>query len=111
MGTTMKQLEARVNTLNSVLGYPTEYWKPHKITFNKNDEVRKIWLTNPNHYYIGQAYGGYRLEQIVSESGAARDVSPIGTKSEIWFYVHAMLEGISINWHLNKVECLAFSPE
>ena len=104
MGTTMKQLEARVNTLNVVLGYPTEHYKPYK--------VRGRWIANPNHYYIGQAYGGYRLEQITSESGAARDVSPRGTKSEVWFYVHAMLEGISEKLAAeNKVECLAFSPE
>ncbi len=83
---TIKMLEARVNQLNNWLGYPTEHWKPYRVDGNL--------VANPNHYYIGMAYGGYRLEQLCNEGGGARDISPRGTKRETWDYVTAMIAGI-----------------
>ena len=80
---TEKMLDARVNQLNVTLGYPTEYCTPSKID-------GKL-VCNPNHYCIGQAYGGYRLEQLVGQGGGARDISPRGTKREIWDYTTAMI--------------------
>ena len=98
---TEKMLDARVNQLNVTLGYPTEYCTPSKID-------GKL-VCNPNHYCIGQAYGGYRLEQLVGQGGGARDISPqriglimplrfselvcCGTKREIWDYTTAMIAG------------------
>ena len=82
---TMKMLEARVNTLNTALGCPTEYWTPCKVDGK--------WICNPLHFYIGQAYGG-----------GAHDISPRGTKREVWTYVTAMIQGagyMSIEIHAN----------
>ena len=81
-----KRLECRVNLLNNMLGYPTEYWKPYKVD--------GVHACNPNHYYIGKAYGGYRLEQICNLGGGARDISPRGTKREVWDYIGGMIKGI-----------------
>lgn len=82
---TIKMLEARVKQLNNTLGYPTEQWKPYKIDGRLS--------SNPKHYYIGTAYGGYRLEQIATTGGGAHDISPRGTKRAIWDYVTAMIIG------------------
>ncbi len=79
---TLKMLQVRVNELNNVLNQPTEYSKfGHPIC-------------NPGHYYIGQAYGRYRLEQLANVGGGARDISPSGTKREIWDYATAMIKGV-----------------
>ena len=78
---TMKMLAEGVNALNTKLGYPTEYSKAgHPIC-------------KSGHFYIGQAYGGYRLEQLTNKGGGARDISPRGTKREVWAYVTAMIKG------------------
>jgi hypothetical protein len=93
---TMKMLEARVNILNTTLGCPTEYWTPCKVDGK--------WICNPLHFYIGQAYGGYRLEQLSNKGGGAHDISPRGTKREVWTYVTAMIQGagyMSIEIHAN----------
>jgi hypothetical protein len=82
--TTIKMLESRVNMLNGALNQPTEYW----------DKSSARPCHNVGHYYVGQAYGAYRLEQIASGTGAARDISPSGTKREIWDYVTAMIAGV-----------------
>ena len=83
---TIKMLKARVNQLNNCLGYPTEPWKPYLV----NNRL----VGNIDYFYIGQAYGGYRLEQICTEGGGARDISPRGTKREVWDYVTAMIAGV-----------------
>ena len=83
---TIGMLESRVNHLNQALGYPTEQWKPYKIDGRLS--------SNPHHYYIGQAYGGYKLQQIANTRGGAHDISPCGTKREIWAHVTAMIMGV-----------------
>ena len=83
---TNKMLDARVNSLNNILGYPTERWKPYRVDGR--------WVANSNHYYVGKAYGGYRLEQLCTDGGGALDISPRGTKREIWDYTTAMIKGI-----------------
>ena len=90
---TLGMLEARVTMLNNALDQPTEYW----------DKVSARPCHNVGHYYIGRAYGGYRLEQISSGTGAARDISPRGTKRETWDYVTAMIAGVEAaqNIHAN----------
>ena len=40
------------------------------------------------------AYGGYRLEKIVNESGGCSDISNRGTKKEIYTIVNSMVNGI-----------------
>ena len=84
---TMKMLDEGVNALNTKLGYPTEYWQDYKIDGK--------WISNPGHFYIGQAYGGYRLEQLTNKGCSAYDISPRGTKREVWTYVTAMTKGAS----------------
>ena len=94
---TEKNLRARVNVLNRLLNYPIE--------------------VNNYHYYVGRGDGGYRLEQLHTESGGVRELSsislnalwstpsdqeiywvsirsPRGTKREVYDYVSAMIDGI-----------------
>jgi hypothetical protein len=54
--------------------------------------------SNIGTYYVGGAYGGWKLERIVSDSGACSDPLRLGyvTKKElynlIWAYIHGIEE-------------------
>jgi hypothetical protein len=47
------------------------------------------------HFYVGSAYGGYRLERLCSKGGAS-DISDRGTAREVHTFVSAMLKGIDL---------------
>ena len=74
----MGRLKKLVEELNTIKGYAV---KPYDIDFNGE------FTANVGTYYIGQAYGGYRLEQICNTSGGARDVGMRGTKKEVYLDV------------------------
>jgi len=82
---TNKMLNGKVDLLNKLLGQPTE-------TYSK--KANGQWVSNPKVFYIGAAYGGYRLERICNEGGGASDISPRGTKREVYDYVSAFIQGV-----------------
>lgn len=82
---TKSMLEGKVDLLNKMLGQPTK-------TYTKNDAGK--WVANPNVFYIGAANGGFRLERICNEGGGASDISPRGTKREVYEYISAFIKGI-----------------
>ena len=74
----MTQLEELVYRLNTDKGYAV---KPYGT--NSNGE----FVANVGTYYVDQAYGAYRLEQICNTSGGARNVGMRGTKKEVYLDV------------------------
>jgi len=82
---TKAALETRVHLLNLKLGEP-------RTPYVVDDEFRHA-MTQPGSYYVGQAYGGFRLEQMC-DSGGSRDISKRGTRREVYEFIGAMLAGI-----------------
>lgn len=41
-------------------------------------------------FYVGEAYGGYRLERTVNDGGGCSDITGRGTKKEIYYQIKAM---------------------
>ena len=44
-------------------------------------------------YILGAAYGGYRLEK-ETPGGGCKDISPRGTKTEVYNWMNAYIKGI-----------------
>ena len=64
---TKKHLQAIIGQLNRHTGQPDDYWA---------DATGR--RTAIGHYCLGQAYGGYELQQVVNESGGCRSISTGG---------------------------------
>ena len=50
----------------------------------------------PGSWLIGQAYGGYQLERVVTDGGGVRTYGGYGTKRDLLARIHAMLDGIRL---------------
>ena len=81
-------LEARVRSLNARTGNPAD---PYAL----NEEAGR-YVAQVGCYYVGEAYGGYRLEQIANDGGGCRDISLRGTKREVYTFIGAMLTGFQL---------------
>ena len=85
--TTMKQLNNAVEQLNLETNNPTVSYA--SICLGNGERKYKAQVGN---YYVDQAYGGYRLCQIVNEKGGATDIQPQrGTTNDCWNAVHTAL--------------------
>ena len=85
MPVTRAQLEQRVKHLNTVTDSPEcDYVKQ-----TEDGTVR--YVPQHGHYYVQAAYGGYRLERI--NGRGAEDISPRGTKAEVFNFIGAWLAG------------------
>lgn len=87
---TIGALESAVTQLNLLADQPTHY---------RNEHPEAIpGAINVGHYYIDQAYGGYKLVQVVSSTGGIRDISHdgYGTKKQLWAFVQAYIDGLSL---------------
>ena len=89
MRITNKDLENKLKKVNSFLKFEEEPWSTYEFD-NKEYKV----FANIGTYYIGQAYGGYRIEQITNKGGGCRNISKRGTKKECYNFLEGMLEGI-----------------
>ena len=52
-------------------------------------------IANAGTYYIGGAYGGYRLERM-SKGGGASDISPRLSKPALAEWINAYIDGIEV---------------
>ena len=84
--TTLKEIEYKLSQINKRLGYSVEKYKPYRIGKNL--------VSNKGHYYLQRAYGRNRILQVVNEQGGARDISPSGTKAEVYIFLQGMLEAL-----------------
>lgn len=65
--TTIKTLRTLVANLNTFCGMPEDAWR--KVEGGRIEAVEGC-------YVLDCAYGGYRLEQLVSKSGGERNITP-----------------------------------
>ena len=93
---TIKQLEHKVKNLNLIRGF--------KTVTGEWDEKKGKFISNPNVYYIGKAYGGFRLEQIVNEGGGCRDITHRTTKKELYELMDMMLYGYELAQRDNLIK-------
>lgn len=82
---TVKHLNALVARINRELGMPVEPWTPR-------DAEGKIHA-NIGNYHLDGAYGGWALEQMVSDGGATRRVIDRGTARELYNAMFAFIAG------------------
>ena len=64
---TVKTLQTLVATLNTVVGNPVD-------PYRRDADDRLVAI--PGVYVLDCAYGGYRLAQMVSETGGERNITP-----------------------------------
>ena len=82
---TEKMIDAKLKTLNLLTGASVEPYK------NYRDSEGHI-IQNKGHYYLQGCYGAFKIEQM-AEKGS-NDITPLGTKREVYNQVKAMIEGI-----------------
>jgi hypothetical protein len=75
---TNNHIDHQVQILNSYFGIENPEWN------------------TVGRFYVEQAYGGYRLVRVVSESGAEIDVSKRGTKREVYEQLRVLNEGLRL---------------
>ena len=82
-------LEHLVERINKVTDSPLEPWG--------KDGQGKL-RANVGNYYLSGAYGGVKLERMVSESGGCDDISTdgFGTKRQLYTWMRAFLAGLAI---------------
>ena len=79
---TIKHIQNQVDILNEFTGQPKE-------SYTKKEDGK--YSSNVGCYYISQAYGGYKLEQIVNEGGGAKEITYYRmTKRELYYVVQSM---------------------
>lgn len=92
MRITKEMLERRVALLNEITGAAQE---PYKTERDSDGSL----IANEGTYYIGGAYGGYRLERM-SKGGGASDISPRLSKPALADWINAYIDGIDIGLKL-----------
>ena len=76
---TQKHLDGSIETLNTILGLPTDCWVDGKAQIG---------------HIFDQSVAGYiNIEQITNESGATRHLACGNNKREAWEWVCAAIKG------------------
>ena len=65
-------LEAKIRTINSMMGTPAEPYRT--VTIDGKGKA----VGNVGNYHLSQAYGGYCLHRMSNEGGGASDVFSCG---------------------------------
>lgn len=81
---TIKTLRILVDNLNDYVGMPRQSWT----------RVDGVYRSIPGCYILDCAYGGYRLAQIVGESGGERDITGRNGASVTADLIRAYQDGI-----------------
>jgi len=92
MKITKEMLERRVALLNDMTGAERE-------PYQKERDSRGGLIVNVGTYYIGGAYGGYRLERM-AKGGGASDISPRLSKPALYDWLNAYIDGIEVGMKL-----------
>lgn len=81
-----KQLDDMVNTINTMIGQPSEPYTRDAAGLR----------ANVGNYHLSMAYGGYALNRMVNESGGAADFFNKGhmTARELSNLLHGFIAGI-----------------
>lgn len=92
MRVTKEMLERRVALLNNMTGAAQEPYKGERAPDGR-------LVPNAGTYYIGGAYGGFRLERM-ARGGGASDISPRLSKRELADWINAYIDGIEVGLKL-----------
>lgn len=82
--TTIKTLRYLVATLNTVTGHETEAYR----------QTPAGCRANIGTYVLDCAYGGYRLAQLVSETGGERNITPRYSAATTADLIRAYMDGL-----------------
>ena len=83
MALKMEKLNYAVSMLNHKLGMALEMYTDNKI--------------NSGHFYIEQAYGGFKLVRISNgDYGSVSDISSRGSKREVYDFIKGILLGMEL---------------
>jgi len=63
---------------------------------NRATGIEAPRATRLGSWSIGQAYGGYQLERVVTDGGGVKTYGGFGTKRELLARLHAMLDGLEL---------------
>ena len=85
---TVKDIEWHIEILNKLFDVPL---KPYQA---ERDDCGHT-IANAGTFYLYHDLNGYRLERVASRGGS-KDISPIGTKREVYDYVRAMIQGVEL---------------
>ena len=85
MRVTKDMIEHEIQALNSLTGASTEPYQPERT-----EEGHLV--QNVGHYYLQGCYGAFKIERLCEHG--ADDVTPLGTKKEIYYQVNGMVSGI-----------------
>tara|TARA_R110000744_G_scaffold47438_1_gene104471 strand:- start:284 stop:634 length:351 start_codon:yes stop_codon:yes gene_type:complete len=90
---TKKMIEHNLVLLNKYVGveYPYQYEKRGDTVLLKRDAENRL-IQNAGHYSLQGCNGAFKIER-TCEHGSD-DVTPLGTKREVYNQVRAMIEGI-----------------
>src|SRR5438132_2849757 len=84
--TTLHDLDVRLRLVSGYLGRPEYEWR--------HEDGRNIATVGA--LYLDRSYGGQRLHEVVSESGAVREHSPRCTTGEMALFLDGMLAAMRL---------------
>tara|TARA_R100000458_G_C8033770_1_gene88133 strand:+ start:114 stop:452 length:339 start_codon:yes stop_codon:yes gene_type:complete len=95
MAITKKNIEFALEKLNGLLGVPEAYEKDGQGNILRCPDGYMIQCEG--HCYLQGAYGKFKIERMCKYGSA--DATHLGTKSEVYYQVLAMIEGIEAYQH------------
>ncbi len=90
MRVTKGMIESQLRVLNKIIGVPEAYEKDAQGNVLRCPDGHLVQCEG--HYYLQGCYGQFKIERMCKNGSA--DATPLGTKSEAYYQVKAMIEGI-----------------
>ena len=90
MRVTKEMIEGQLRVLNKIIGVPEAYEEDEQGNILRCADGHLIQCEG--HYYLQGAYGQFKIERMCRNGSV--DATQLGTKSEAYNQVKAMIEGI-----------------
>jgi len=95
MRVTKGMIESQLRVLNKIIGVPEAYEKDAQGNVLRCPDGHLVQCEG--HYYLQGCYGQFKIERMCRYGSV--DATPLGTKSEAYYQVKAMIEGIEAYKH------------
>jgi len=95
MRITKQNIESALVRLNGLLNVPEAYEKDNQGNILRCADGYMVQCEG--HYYLQSCYGKFKIERMCRYGSA--DATQLGTKSEAYYQVKAMIEGIASYKH------------
>ena len=92
---TKKNIESVLAKLNGLIGVPEAYEKDAQGNILRCPDGYMVQCEG--YYYLQGCYGQFKIERMCRYGSV--DATPLGTKSEVYHQVRAMIEGIEAYKH------------